>query len=127
MANVFAFAETRGGELRKVGLEAVTAARTLADAMGGGEVHAMVVGAPGVEAHAAALGAHGADVVLVVSDAGLVHYSPEVAAATATERIGSGGYRAAVFSASAQGIDLAPRVAAQLGVGLASDAVGVEA
>ena len=127
MANVFAFAETRGGELRKVGLEAVTVARRLADATGGGEVHAMLVGAPGVERHAAALGAHGADVVLVVADAGLAQYSPEVAAATAADRIKSGGYRAAVFSASAQGLDLAPRVAAKLGVGLASDVVGVQA
>ena len=127
MANVFAFAETRGGELRKVGLEAVSAARTLADATGGGEVHAMLVGAPGVEQHAAALGAHGADVVLVVSDAGLAHYAPEVAAATAAERIRAGGYHAAVFSASAQGLDLAPRVAAKLGVGLASDVTAVEA
>ena len=36
MATVFAFAETRGGDVRKVGLEAVTAARTLADKTGGG-------------------------------------------------------------------------------------------
>jgi electron transfer flavoprotein alpha subunit len=126
MANVFAFAETRGGALRKVALEAVTTARQLADASGG-EVHAMLVGAPGVEAHAAALGQHGADVVLVVSDAALAQYSPEVAAATAAERIKGGDYRAAVFSASAQGNDLAPRVAAKLGVPLASDAVRVEA
>ena len=127
MANVFAFAETRGGELRKVGLEALSAARALADATGGGEVHAMLVGAPGVEQHAAALGAHGADVVLVVSDAGLAHYGPEVSAATAAERIRAGGYHAAVFSASAQGLDLAPRVAAKLGVGLASDVTSIEA
>ena len=126
MANVFAFAETRGGELRKVALEAVTTARQLADATGGGEVHAMLVGAPGVESHAAALGQHGADVVVVVADAALSSYSPEVAAATAAARVGAGDYRAAVFSASAQGSDLAPRVAAKLGVPLASDAVAVE-
>src|SRR5690606_12862104 len=122
--DVFAFAETRGGDLRKVALEAVTAARQLADATGGGLVHAMLVGAPGIEKHAAALGQHGADVVLVVADAGLDRWSPEVAAATAAERIRGGGYRAAVFSASAQGLDLAPRVAAKVGVGLASDVVG---
>ena len=127
MANVFAFAETRGGQLRKVGLETVTAARALADATGGGEVHAMLVGAPGIESQAAALGQHGADVVLVVADAGLAQYTPEVVAATAAERIRGGGYRAAVFSASAQGLDLAPRVAARLQVGLASDAIEVGA
>jgi electron transfer flavoprotein alpha subunit len=50
MANVFVFAESRNGELRKVALEAVTAARVFADATGGGEVHAMVAGAPGIAA-----------------------------------------------------------------------------
>ena len=126
MTNVFAFAETRGGELRKVALEAVTVARQLADGNGGGEVHAMLAGAVGVGRHAATLGAHGADVVLVVEHVGLTQYNPEAVAATAAERVKSGGYRAAVFSASAQGIDLAPRVAAKLGVGLASDVVAAE-
>ena len=121
MANVFAFAESRGGELRRVALEAVTAARTLADAFGG-EVHAMVLGAPGIgRASAEQLGRHGADVVLVVEHDRLAQYNPEAAAATAAERIRGGGYRAAVFSASAQGQDLAPRVAAKLGAGIASD------
>ena len=35
MANILAFAESRNGELRKVALETVTAARKLADATGG--------------------------------------------------------------------------------------------
>jgi electron transfer flavoprotein alpha subunit len=48
MANVLAFAETRGGELRKVAFEAVTAARKLADATGGGEVHVLLAGEPGI-------------------------------------------------------------------------------
>ena len=45
MANVLVFAETRGGELRKVALEAVTAARGLAEQSGGGSVHAVIAGA----------------------------------------------------------------------------------
>ena len=64
MANIFAYAEARGGELRKVALEAVTAARKLADATGG-EVHALLVGAAGITAKAALLAEHGADVVMV--------------------------------------------------------------
>ena len=48
MANVLVFAESRNGELRKVALEAVTAGRKLADASGGGEVHALLAGAPGI-------------------------------------------------------------------------------
>ena len=125
MPNVLAYAETRNGELRKVALEAVTAARKLADAVGG-EVHALLLGAPGVAAKAAQLGQHGADVVIVVEHDKLALYSPEAAAATAAARIKDGGYRAAVFSASAQGRDLAPRVAAKLRVPLAQDVVSFD-
>ncbi len=121
MANVFAFAETRGGALRRVAFEAVTAARAIADATGGGEVHAMLVGAPGVSSVAAELGKYGADVVIVVEHAALDRYNAEAFAATVTARVKGGSYRAAVLSASAQGKDLAPRVAAQLGVSMASD------
>jgi electron transfer flavoprotein alpha subunit len=126
MANVFAFAETRGGALRKVALEAVTVARQMADATGGGEVHALLIGAPGVVSQAERLGRYGADVVIVVEHPALALSSPEVAAATAAERVRGGGYRAAVFSASAQGKDLAPRVAAKLGVSMAADVTAFE-
>ncbi|HWL38982.1 MAG TPA: electron transfer flavoprotein subunit alpha/FixB family protein [Gemmatimonadaceae bacterium] len=126
MANVFAFVESRGAELRKVGLEATTAARMLADASGGGEVHALVIGPPGIAAKAPQIGQHGADVVLVVEHADLASYSPEVATATAAGRIKSGGYRAAIFSTSAQGRDLAPRVAARLGVSVVTDVLAFE-
>ena len=100
MANVFAFVETRGTDVRKVGLEAVTAARMLADKSGGGEVHALLLGPPGIAAKAAQLGKYGADVVIAVEHAGLTNYNPEVATATAADRIRSGGYRAAIFSLS---------------------------
>ncbi len=126
MANIFAFVETRGPDVRKVGLEAVTAARTLADKSGGGEVHALVLGPPGISAKATQLGQYGADVVIVVEHAALANYNPEVATATAAERIKSGGYRAAVFSTSAQGRDLSPRVAARLGVSLVTDVLSFE-
>jgi electron transfer flavoprotein alpha subunit len=121
MANVFAFAETRGGELRKVAHEAVTAARQLADATGGGEVHALIVGPQGITAAADALGAHGADVVHVCEHAGFTHANPEATSALAADLLKRTGARAGVFPASAQGRDIAPRVAAKLGVGLVSD------
>jgi electron transfer flavoprotein alpha subunit len=126
MANVFAFVETRGTDVRKVGLEAVTAARMLAEKSGGGEVHALIIGPPGIAAKAAQVGQYGADAVVVVEHAGLANYSPEVATATAADRIKSGGYRAAVFSTSAQGRDLAPRVAARLGVSVVTDVLSFE-
>ena len=125
MANIFAFAEARAGELRKVSLEAVTAARTLAD-RAGGEVHAMLVGGPGIAAKSARLGEYGADVVLVIEHSAFAQYNPEATAAAAAERLRSGGYAVGVFSASAQGRDLAPRVAAKLQVPLASDVTAIE-
>jgi electron transfer flavoprotein alpha subunit len=126
MESIFAFAESRNGELRRVALEAVTAARHAADTSGGGEVHALLIGAPGIAARAEALGRYGADVVTVVEHPGLDRYSPEVFAATLAERLKSSTYRAGVFAASAEGRDLAPRVAAKLGVSLASDVTGFE-
>jgi electron transfer flavoprotein alpha subunit len=56
----------------------------------------------------------------------LERYSPEVFAASVTERLKSGNYRAGIFAASAQGRDLAPRVAARSGVSLASDVTSFE-
>jgi electron transfer flavoprotein alpha subunit len=126
MPAILAFAETRAGELRKVALETVTAARQAADASGGGEVHAMLIGAPGLAKRAEALGRHGADMVIVVEHEALDRYSPEAFAATIADRLRGGDYRAGIFSASAQGRDLAPRVAAKAGVSLASDVTTFE-
>jgi len=126
MSTFLAFAETRAGGLRKVAFEAVTAARQAADSTGGGEVHAVLLGAPGMAQHARALGRNGADLVYVVEHSGLERYNPEVYAATVSERIRSGQYRAAFFTASAEGRDLAPRVAARLRVSIASDVTEFE-
>jgi electron transfer flavoprotein alpha subunit len=126
MANMFAFAESRGGALRRVAFEAVSAARSLADASGGGEVHALLAGAPGIVSLAPELGKYGADVVIVVEHPGFANASAESLAATAVERIRAGGYRAAIFTSSAQGRDLAPRVAAKLGVSMAADVTSFE-
>jgi len=118
--NVLAFAESRGGDLRKVAYESVTVARVLADATGG-DVHVVVAGPPGIAAKAGALGTYGADVVTVVEHAAFADYNPEALSALLAERAKSGGYRVVALIASAQGKDLAPRVAGKLGVPLASD------
>jgi electron transfer flavoprotein alpha subunit len=125
MANILAFAESRNGELRKAALESVTAARKLADATGG-EVHALLVGAPGISTKAEQLAKYGADVVEVCEHDAFAKYNPEATSAIAAERIKSGGYRAAIFATSAEGRDLAPRVAAKLGAGIVTDATGIE-
>ena len=121
MADVLVFAESRAGELRKVALEAVTAGRKLAELSGGGQVHAVVAGDAGIGGKTEALAQHGADKVLVLEHAGFAQYNPEALAATLAARLGEGTYRYAVFSATSQGRDLSPRVAAKLGVGLVPD------
>src|SRR5437868_3077454 len=125
MANILVYAESRGNELRKVALEAVTAGRALADAMGG-EVHAIVCGAPGIGAKADHLGKHGADVVVVVENAGFANYAREAVAATVAARAKAGGYRAIVIGFTAQGRDLGPRLAAKLDAPIASDVISIE-
>ncbi len=120
MANVLVFAETRSGELRKVALEAVTTARQLAD-LAGGSVHAVVAGASGVQSLAEALAQHGADQVQIIEHAAFALYNPEALAATLAGVLRGGAYRYGVFSATAQGRDLSPRIAAKLRVGLVAD------
>jgi electron transfer flavoprotein alpha subunit len=127
MANVLVFAETRGGEVRKVALEAVTAARALADATGGGEVHAILAGPPGVASKAPQLGQYGADAVFVAESPALAQFARESLAATVADRAKAGGYRAVVLGFSAQGRDLGPRVAARLDAPIASDVTEISA
>ena len=127
MANVLVFAETRGASLRKIAVEAVTAARQLADATGGGEVHALLADAPGIGATVSQLGTYGADVVLIAESADFATFARESIAATIAERARSGGYRAIVLGFSAQGRDLGPRVAAKLDAPIASDVTEISA
>ena len=127
MANVLVFADTRGTSARKAGLEAVTAARALADATGGGEVHALVAGQPGVGACAEQLGTYGADVVVVVEHPALATSNREVVAATLAARAASGSYRAVLLAFSAQGRDIGPRLAAKLDAPIVSDVVDIKA
>jgi electron transfer flavoprotein alpha subunit len=126
MANVLVFAETRGNALRKLALEAVTAARQLADSTGGGEVHALVAGTPGVGAAAEQLGKYGADVVVVVEHAGLTNFDREVVASTVAARAKVSSYRAIVLGFSAQGRDLGPRLAAKLDAPIVTDVTDIK-
>jgi electron transfer flavoprotein alpha subunit len=95
----------------------------LADALAG-EVHALVLGA-GAVSGSDAVGRYGADKVISATNAGFAQYAPEGYAQAAADRAKAGGYAAVVLAASAQGKDLAPRVAAKLGAPLAADVTDV--
>jgi len=123
VSNVLAIMEQRDGTVRKVSNEVATGARRLADALGG-EVHALVCAAGPVSGVDAA-GRHGADTITTATNAAFGQYAPEGYARTIAERAQAGGYGAVVCAASAQGKDLAPRIAARLGVALAADITDV--
>ena len=125
MADVLAFAEQRGGEIRGAAAEAVSAAARVAPGLGG-KVHALVMGGAGISASAGGLGRFGAAVVAVAEHEGLADYDGQTYAKAVVEKISSGGYAAVIFSATTLGKDLAPRVAALLDVPLAGDITGLE-
>jgi electron transfer flavoprotein alpha subunit len=124
MADILAVAEQRDGAVRRGSEEIVTAARTLAAALGG-RVHAVLLGPTGARTAAAALGRFGADLIHVGESDDFALGSPELAAATFAQLIGTGGYYAVLFSGSSFGKDVAPRVAARLDLPLASDATSL--
>jgi electron transfer flavoprotein alpha subunit len=126
MGNVLVYAETRGGQLRKLAGEAVTVGRRLADASGGGEVHAIVAGVPGTGKAAEALGRFGADLVLAIEHPLLTTFAREAIATTVAQRAKDVSYRAVVLGFSAQGRDLGPRLAAKLDAPIASDVTEVD-
>lgn len=124
MTAVLAVLEQRDGALKKVSFEVLTAARSLADAMGG-SVDALVVGPLGVETNR--VGASGADKVHVVGDDALRLYQGEAYAAAVVERARSRDYAAVLLPATASGKDLGPRVAARLECPLAVDVTAIDA
>ena len=125
MAAILAIAEQRAGALRKISEEVVTAAASLGAQLNA-EVHAFVAGPSGIAANAAALGKFGAVKVLVAESAQLEQYDAEALAQLIAEQAKQADYAAVLFGGSSFGKDLAPRVAAQLDVPLATDATAVD-
>jgi electron transfer flavoprotein alpha subunit len=115
MTAALAVLEQRDGVLRKISHEVVTASLRL-----GGGVDAVVCASGPVQG-ADQVGKFGADKVITLTNPVFAKYAPEECAHAIAERAKQGGYRAVVFAASATGKDLAPRVAAKLGVGVAAD------
>ena len=107
--------EQRDGVLRKISHEVVTAAQRLGDG-----VEAVVCAAGAVQG-ADQAGKYGADRIVTLTNPAFAKYAPEACAEALAERAQQGGYRTIVFAASATGKDLAPRVAAKLGVAVAAD------
>ena len=124
MGVILTFAEQRDGKLRRASLETVSEARRLAGALAA-SVTTVVIG-PGSEALAAELTAQGADRVVAFDDAAFGSYATESYARALAQAIGEAKPSAVLVPFTAMGKDLAPRVAAKIGAGLASDCVALE-
>ncbi len=122
--SVIAFAEQRDGTLKQVALEAVTAGRILADGLGV-DLIAVILASPGATSDAATLGHYGADRVIVGTADAFAEYAPDGMTDALVEIMGDVSPEAVVFSASSLGKDLAPRVAARIKAGLATDVTTV--
>ena len=119
MAGVLTFAEHRDAKLRRASLEAICEARRLADALGA-KVSSVLIG-PGVRALAGEAAHYGADHVHVFEDAALAAYATEAYASALAQVIEEVRPAVVLMPFTAMGKDLAPRVAARIGCGLASD------
>ena len=122
--NVLVIAEQRDGVLKKVAFEMLGAGAELAAALGG-QVEAALLGS-GLGELANTLAQYGAAKVYVADDEGLAVYSSEGYTDTLAALVGEVEPAVILIGATAMGKDLGPRLAARLGVGVASDCTAVE-
>lgn len=116
---VMIIAEQRDGDIRKISYELVSEGKRLADASGQ-ELTAVLLGS-NIKDKAAELGKYGAAKVLVADDPRLEKYTTDAYAAVIAEIVKASDPAILLLGASAQGKDLAGRLAAKLGVGMAQD------
>jgi electron transfer flavoprotein alpha subunit len=119
MAGILVFVEQRNSEVRKASLQALSEAKRQ-----GGAVSAVLPGS-GIGDAAAGLGTWGADTVYVADDPNLELYSSDGYAEVVVKAVEQAQPSAIFFAGTAMGRDLAPTVAARLGVGAIPDAVGL--
>ncbi|MEK6372507.1 MAG: electron transfer flavoprotein subunit alpha/FixB family protein [Acidobacteriota bacterium] len=114
MAGVLVFVETKDGKIKKVSREALSIGRKLAEAAGGD-----LIGFASDRAVAEDAGRCGAKKLYVAANIG--PYLPETYAAAMKQVVGDAQPSIVLLGGSSNGRDLAPRLAAKLDAGVASD------
>src|SRR5215510_4083082 len=125
MGNVLVFAEHQKGKFPKSTLIAFQAGKEAASKLGG-HCLAAVLGS-GIDALAQEIAGYGVTKVLAADDPSLAHYLADAYAATAEQLIKANDVSLFVATSTAIGKDLLPRLAARLGVGMATDVVAINA
>lgn len=120
MSKVFVFLEFANGEIKKSGLELLTAAKN-----SGREIVAGLIG-PGAKAVATKAGNYGAQTVFTCEASEMANYNPETFCGLMEVWIKESGADVVLASGSMLAKDLFPRVAARLESGVASDCTSLD-
>ena len=123
MADILCIGEVRGGELKRASLEICTAAAALAG-QSGGTVSCALAG-KGVKAHAGRFAEFGAARVHVADSPALEPWSNLRAVRALKGIVDAVKPNLVLLPVTITGKDVAPRLAARLGVACASDCVGI--
>jgi len=121
---VWVVAEILGDALRPVTLELLGKAVELSGKYGG-EVGALLMG-NSVDSYIAGLAIHGTDVIYLANHQRLAQYSTDIYTALLARAIQDHKPGAVLLGSTATGRDLAPRVAARLGLGLTGDCIDLD-
>lgn len=119
---VLVLGEVRDGSLRNVSFEAIAAASLAAE---GGEVIGVLIG-ENVNSLGNELIQYGADRVITVEDEKLKQYTSDGFAQALLAVVDAENPEGLFFGHTAQGKDLAPRIASKLNSGLVSDVTSIE-
>lgn len=119
---VWVIAERSPQGIRKVTLELLGKGGELAVATQG-ELAAILIGGSNVEQYAATLAAYGAERVYIASHPALEDYTTDGFSAIVSSAIGKLKPAMVLCGSTANGRDLAPRVAARLNLGLTGDCI----
>jgi len=121
--NIWVFLESKGDQLKNVGLELLAPGRQLADATGE-KLVGVVIGS-GVSAQAQTILAHGADSVIVVDAPEYAHYETERYTTAMEQLIEKYSPSALLIGATNNGRDMGPRLSCRLRTGLTADCTGI--
>src|ERR1051326_2662090 len=123
MGNVLVFAEHQKGKFPKSTLIALQAGKEAASKLGGNCL-AAVLGS-GVDAAAQEAAGYGVTKVLAVDEPAFGNYLADAYAAALEQLVKANEVSLVLATSTALGKDLLPRVAARLGVAMATDIVGI--
>lgn len=123
MGNILVFAEQQKGNFPKTTLIALQAGKEAAKKLGGSCLVAVL--GSGIDALAQEAARYGVTRVLAVDDASLTHYLADIYTAVLEQLVKANEVSLLLATSTAVGKDLLPRVAARLGVGMASDVIAI--